>query len=60
MAKKSNGKFQGLIDQMNKDRHHLILVSLDSAPAFRQECKSRGYDIATGDEYNGSVVLYKK
>lgn len=57
--KKTVGRFGGLIDQMNKDRHHLVLVSLDQAKAFANECIRRGYDIKIGDATEKGIVIYR-
>lgn len=59
MAKKNNGRFGGLIDQMNRDRHHLILVSLDTIADFTSECERRGYDIKFGSKTENGQIVYK-
>ena len=60
MAKKNNGRFSGLINQMNRDRHHLILVNVGIAEKFVTECVRRGYDMGVGDTYKDGIVVYKK
>ena len=58
--KKNIGRFQGLIDQMNKDRHHLVLVALNNAHAFAHECIRRGYDIEICDATENGIIMYRK
>ena len=60
MAKKNNGRFGGLIDQMNRDRHHLILVNVGIAEKFVTECVRRGYDMGVGSVHNDGIVLFRK
>ena len=55
--KKNIGRFQGLIDQMNRDRHHLILVNVGIAEKFLNECERRGYDVQVGGTYKDGVVV---
>ena len=57
---KSTGRFQGLIDQMNRDRHKLVMVGLSSAKDFANECIRRGYDIEIGDATTNGIIIYRK
>ena len=59
-TKKNVGRFGGLIDQMNRDRHHLVLVALNKAKDFAHECIRRGYDIEIGDATEKGIIIYKK
>jgi len=58
--KKNIGRFGGLIDQMNRDRHHLVLVNVGIAEKYVRECARRGYDVQIGDTYKDGVIVYKK
>ena len=60
MKKKEDGRFGGLIDQMNRDKHKLVLVNLAIAKPFASECIRRGYDIEIGDTYKDGIVIYRK
>lgn len=57
---KNNGRFGGLIEQMNRDRYKLVLVRLSIAKAFASECIRRGYDIEIGDATPDGIVMYRK
>ena len=58
--KKDKGRFGGLIDQMNRDRHKLVLVNLSIAKEFANECIRRGYDIEIGDATSDGIVMFRK
>lgn len=60
MKKKEEGRFGGLIEQMNRDKHRLVLVNLGIAKPFAAECIRRGYDIEIGDAYKDGIVIYRK
>ena len=57
-AQKPTRPFDGLIKQLNKEQ--LVLVNLDKAKDFVQECGKRGIICGVGSKYNGGLVIYKK
>ena len=57
-AEKPTRPFDGLIRQLNKES--LVLVNLDNAKSFIQECGKRGIICGVGSKYNGGLVIYKK
>jgi len=57
---KNQGRFGGLIDQMNRDRHKLVLVRLNIAKEFANECIRRGYDIEIGDVTEDGIVMFRR
>lgn len=57
-AQKPTRPFDGLIRQLNKES--LVLVNLDNAKSFIQECGKRGIICGVGSKYNGGLVIYKK
>ena len=59
-SNKNIGRFQGLIDQMNRDKHKLVMVGLSSAKDFANECIRRGYDIEIGDATADGIIIYRK
>lgn len=59
-VQKPEGRFSGLIDQMNKDRHKLVLVNFAIAKDFASECIRRGYDIEIGDATGDGIVIFRK
>ena len=58
--KQNVGRFNGLIDQMNRDKYKLVLVRLDLVKDFATECLRRGYDLEVGDIHNDSIVMFRK
>ena len=56
---RNTGRFQGLIDQMNRDKHKLVLVNINNAKPFANECIRRGYNIEIGDAYKDSIIIYR-
>jgi len=57
-VEKPTRPFDGLIKQLNKEQ--LVLVNLDKAKDFVQECGKRGIVCGVGSKYNGGLVIYKK
>lgn len=55
-VRKSN-PFEGKIKQLKKET--LILVNLDEAKPFVQECFRQRIKVGVGDVYNGGVIIYK-
>lgn len=60
MKKQSDKRFCGLIDQMNRDKHKLVLVRFCIAKEFANECIRRGYNIEIGDATENGIIIYKK
>ena len=60
MKKQSDKRFCGLIDQMNRDKHKLVLVHFGIAKEFASECIRRGYDIEIGDATDDGIVMFRK
>ena len=59
-VQKPEGRFSGLIDQMNKDKHRLVLVNFTIAKDFASECIRRGYAIGIGDATSKGIVMWRK
>ena len=57
-AEKPTRPFDGLIRRLNKES--LVLVNLNNAKSFIQECGKRGIICGVGSKYNGGLVIYKK
>lgn len=49
--------FEGKIKQLQKET--LILISLNDAKAFVQECFKQRIKVGVGSVYNGGVIIYK-
>ena len=57
-AQKPTRPFEGLIKQLNKES--LVLVNLDNAKSFIQECGKRHIICGVGSRYKDGIVIYKK
>jgi hypothetical protein len=57
-AQKPSRPFEGLIQQLNKER--LVLVNFNKLPAFVQECSNRHIVVGLGSNYGDGKIVFKK